>query len=192
MIGNPNYHGNRPMNRWRIAGWSAAAFLLLLPLVAMAFTDEVLWDVTDFVVFGALLSGVGFGFELAARRTAHTAYKTNYRIGVGLALLAAFLLFWINGAVGIIGSENNDANLMYFGVIGVGLIGALVARFEPKGMARAMVATAGAQVLAFVIALVAGWAFTGPITVFFGALWLGSAWQYRRAAARIAPTGEAA
>ncbi len=175
------------MSRWRIAAWSAAAFLLLLPLVAMAFTDEVNWDATDFAIFGALLAGAGGILEFAVRQTGNAAYKTAYRTGVGLAVLAAFLLVWVNGAVGIIGSEENDANMMYYGVIAIGLIGALIARFEPQGMARAMTATAGAQVLAFVIALVAGWAFTGPITVVFGGLWLGSAALFRRAATRVSP-----
>ena len=76
--------------------------------------------------------------ELAARKTGNTAYRS----GVGLALLAAFLLVWVNGAVGIIGSEDNDANVVYYGVLAVGLIGALIARFEPQGMSRAMIATA--------------------------------------------------
>ncbi len=166
------------MSRWRIAAWTAAALILLLPLIAMQFTDEVDWDVTDFVFFGALMAGAGVAFELAARKTGNAAYKT----GVGLALAAAFLLFWVNGAVGIIGNEGNDANLMYYGVLAVGLIGALIARFEPQGMARAMIATAGAQGLVFVIALVAGWGFTGPITFFFLAFWLGSARLFQKAA----------
>jgi hypothetical protein len=47
----------------------------------------------------------------------------------------------MNLAVGIIGSEDNPANLMYGGVLAVGIIGAIIARFEPHGMARALVAT---------------------------------------------------
>ncbi|NNE47821.1 MAG: hypothetical protein HKN37_14310, partial [Rhodothermales bacterium] len=74
----------------------------------------------------------------------------------------------------------------------VGIIGALIARFEPQGMARAMVSAAGAQVLAFVIALAAGWGFTGPITLVFAALWLGSAMLFRRAAMEVSPAGVAA
>ena len=38
------------------------------------------------------------------RKTGDAAYRT----AVGVALAAAFLLIWVNGAVGIIGSENND------------------------------------------------------------------------------------
>jgi hypothetical protein len=167
---------------WRLAAWSAAAFLLLLPLVAMQFTDEVNWTTADFVVFGAMLACAGGAFELATRMTRNTAY----RAAVGVALAAAFLLVWANGAVGIIGSEDNPANLMFGGVLAVGLVGAAVARFRPQGMARALVATALAQVLAAVVAAVAGMGYIFVATAFFAALWLGSAWLFRRAA--LAPT----
>src|SRR5688572_15513319 len=33
----------------------ATAFILLIPLIAMQFTDEVNWNLTDFVIIGALL-----------------------------------------------------------------------------------------------------------------------------------------
>lgn len=174
-------------NYWRIAAWSAAAFLLLLPLVAMQFTDEVNWTTADFVVFGAMLACAGGAFELAARMTRNTAY----RAAVGVALAAAFLLVWANGAVGIIGSEDNPANLMFGGVLAVGLLGAAVARFRPQGMARALVVTALAQALVAVVAAVAGMGYIFVATAFFGALWLGSAWLFRRAALEPAAAGAA-
>jgi hypothetical protein len=182
-------------NRWRIAGWSAATLLLLLPLVAMHFTDEVVWDVADFAVAGALLVGAGVTLELAARRTGNGAY----RAAVGVALGAAVILVWVNGAVGVIGSESNDANLMYGGVLAVGVIGALIARFRPHGMARALLATALAQALVAVIALIAGLGSTRPIwprdilmlTGFFVALWLGSASLFQKAARGEAKRGVA-
>lgn len=172
-------------SRWRIAGWSAAAVLLLLPLVAMQFTDEVNWSGADFVVFGALLACVGGAFELAARTTRSTAY----RAAVGVALLTAFILVWANGAVGIIGAEDNPANLMFGGVLAVGFVGSAVARFRPRGMARVLVATALAQTLVAVIAAVAGWGDIAVATVFFGALWLASAWLFRRATLESAAVG---
>ncbi len=43
----------------RVAAWAAAALILLLPLVEMQFTDQVVWEETDFALFGALLVGVG-------------------------------------------------------------------------------------------------------------------------------------
>jgi hypothetical protein len=52
-----------------------------------------------------------------------------YRAAVGVAIAAAFILVWMNLAVGIIGSEDNPANLMYGGVLAIGIIGAVIARF---------------------------------------------------------------
>jgi hypothetical protein len=104
-----------------------------------------------------------------------------YRAAGGVALAAAFILVWMNLAVGIIGNEDNPANLMYGGVLAVGIIGAVIARFQPHGMARALVATALAQALAAVIALIAGLGYTFILTGFFVALWLISAWLFRKA-----------
>ena len=152
--------------------------MLLVPLIAMQFTDEVNWGVADFVIFGALLFGVGITYELAVRKTGNAAFKA----AVGLALLAAFLQFWINGAVGILGPEDNDANMMFNGVLLIGMIGFIVSRFDPRKLALAMYVTAGAQALVFVIAMVMGWGFTGPLTAFFIIMWLGSAQLFQKAA----------
>jgi cytochrome b len=128
------------------------AFLLLIPLVAMQFNTGVDWNLFDFIVAGTLLFGSGLAYELIARKGGNTAY----RAAVGIAVAAALLLAWINLAVGIIGSENNPANLMYFGVIFVASIGAGIARFRARGMACALFVTAFAQALVPVIALVIG------------------------------------
>ena len=185
MAGNTE-NGDGPRgSRWRIAAWAIAALVLLMPLVAMQFTDQVNWDVGDFAIAGALLLGAGIAFELAVRKTGDTAY----RAAVGVALAAAFILVWVNGAVGIIGSENNNANLMYGGVLAVGAIGAIIARFQAHGMARALFATALAQALVAVIALIAGLGspWSGPLEIvalngFFVALFVGSAMLFRKAA----------
>ena len=173
-------------SRWRLVPWAIATCLLLLPLVAMQFTDEVDWDETDFIVMGALLFGACGAFELAARLTGNMAY----RAGIAVAVVGVFLLIWINLAVGIIGSEDNPANLMYLGVPGVGVVGALIGRFKPDGMARALVAAALAQGLVAVIAWTAGLGSEGEnypqvivvLNGFFAALWLISAWLFRKAA----------
>ncbi len=185
MTGNTENGAGWRGSRWRIAAWSAAALMLLLPLIAMQFTDEVVWDVADFAIFGALLLGAGATCEFAARMTDNTAY----RFAVGLALAAAFILVWVNGAVGIIGSEDNDANLMYGGVLAVGVVGAAIARFRPHGMARALFAAALAQASVAVIALIAGLGSpeSGPLEIgvlngFFVSLFVGSALLFRKAA----------
>jgi hypothetical protein len=161
----------------------------------MQVTDEVNWDETDFAFAGILILGTGVTYELAARMTRHRAY----RAAVGVALAAAFILVWVNAAVGIIGSEDNNANLMYGGMLAVGIVGALVARFQPQGMARALFATALAQALVAAIALVAGLGSpgSGPLEIvalngFFAALWLISAWLFRKAAREQTPAGAAA
>jgi hypothetical protein len=68
-----------------------------------------------------MVMAVGLTYELAVRTTGNIAY----RAAVGVALAAAFMLFWSNLAVGIIGNEDNPANLMYFGVVAVGFVGAI-------------------------------------------------------------------
>lgn len=151
------------------------------------------WDALDFAVAAALLTGVAGTLWLASRITDNRAYRT----GIGVALLGAFLLVWVNGAVGIIGSANNDANLMFFGVLAVGVISAVLAAFQPWGMARAMLATAAAQVAVAVIAVTAGLGTSGPawpkdvlaLTAFFTALWLLSAKLFQKAARDQVSTG---
>ena len=187
MAGDTEIGGGRRGSHWRIAVWGTAALMLLLPLFAMQVTDEVDWDAADFAIFGAMLAGAGGTYELAVRMTSSTAY----RAAVGLALAAAFILVWMNLAVGIIGTEDNPANLMYGGVLAVGLIGAVIARFQPQGMVRALLATAFAQASVAVIALIAGLGFTFILTGFFVALWLGSAWLFRKAAREQTPAGAA-
>lgn len=138
--------------RLAVRPFLAAAVLLTVPLVAMQLTDEVAWTLFDFAFTGALVFGTGLAFELALETTADAAY----RWGVAVALAAGFLLVWATGAVGIIGSEADAANLMYAGVLAVGIAGAFVARFRPGGMARAMVAAAVAQALVCLVAIASG------------------------------------
>ena len=167
--------------------------MLLVALVAKQFVGEPSW-VDNLAQSGALLIGVGVAVELASRKTGQAAY----RAAVGLALGSALLLGWVNGAVGIIGSEYNDANLMYGGVLVVGAIGAIIARFKPEGMARALFATALAQTLVAVIALVGrlGSPHSGPLELlsvngFFVALFIGSAVLFSKAARGLPDRGAA-
>lgn len=142
-------HGPNP---WRVAGWSLAALLLLLPLVAMQFTREVNWTPFDFAFAAVMIGGVGIAFELTIRATRNNAYRT----GVAIALAAAFLLIWINGAVGIIGDEDNPLNLLYIGVIAIAFGGMAWTRFRATGASRAMTAAAIANAAVGIVAVVAG------------------------------------
>ena len=115
--------------------------------------------------------------------------RSAYRSAVGVALAAAIVLVWLSLGVGIIGKDGDPANLMYFGVLAVGIIGAIISRLRPHGMARALIATALAQALVAGIAVIGGLGrpYSGPAELlalngFFIALFVGSAWLFRRAA----------
>jgi hypothetical protein len=167
------------------------ALLLLIPFVAMRFTTEVNWSASDFVVAGVLLFGTGLTFVLIARMGDNTAYK----LAAGIGVAAGLLLVWANLAVGLVGSEDNPANLLYGGVLAVALIGAIVARFRPLGMSNAMFAAAFTYVVVTAIALFI-WTPTGEaaepqvrlVNVLvangvFAAIWAVSGWLFRRASA---------
>lgn len=128
----------------------AVACILLIPFIAMRFTNEVAWTAFDFIFASALLLIPSLVFEYISRRKNSIAFKA----GLGLALIASVLLVWINGAVGIIGSEDNPANLMYLGVLSVGIIGAFAGGLQAQGLWKALLATAIAEALVTVIALV--------------------------------------
>ena len=119
---------------------------------------------------------------------------TAYRSAIGVALAAAFILAWMSLGVGVIGADGDLANVMYAGVLAVGVIGAIFARFRPRGMARALFATALAQALVAAIALIAGLGYTAspPLEIvllngFFVALFVGSALLFRYAAREQLP-----
>jgi metallo-beta-lactamase class B len=121
---------------------------------------------------------------------------TTYRLAGALALAGAVLLVGLSLGVGVIGRAGDPADRMYVGVLAVGAVGALRARFRPRGMARALFATATATAAVAVVALVAGLGrpWTGPLEVvalngLFVALFAGSAGLFLRAARERAPGG---
>jgi hypothetical protein len=163
---------------WRWLAWGGAYSLLLIPLVAMQFTPEVNWTGSDFLIFGLMLGVVGGGLELALRLSSHRAY----RAGAGIALGICFFMFWINGAVGIIGSENNPLNRIYEGVILVAFVGALLARLRAGGLVWACGVAALAQLGTVGVALAEGAKEAVPVSVFFTLLWVAAALLFREAA----------
>lgn len=78
----------------------SVGILLLIPLVAMQFTQEVNWDIFDFIVMGVLLAGTGLMCELILRRVKNT----QNRIIMCGAVLFFFFLVWAELAVGIFGT----------------------------------------------------------------------------------------
>ena len=173
---------------WRAIGWGSAVALLALPFIAMQFTRDVIWTLSDFVAFGVMLLLVGIPLELAVRMSRNW----SYRGGALLALLGMFLTIWANLAVGIVGSEGNPANMWFFAALLVGIAGSAIGRFRAKGMAIAMVATAAAIGFAFAVAVmgptdepnVSHWLELAGTSV-FAALFLGSAALFRRAARSV-------
>lgn len=172
-------------NRWRMIGWGVAVALVLAPLVAMQFTSEVDWTLADFIVAGVMIGSVGLLFELGVR----ASRSWPYRGGVALALAGGFLMTWSNLAVGIIGNEDNPANLVFFATLAIAIAGAIVARGKAAYLARAMRVAAAAQALVGIIVLGFGIAATeppGPIGLFiliegFAAMWFASAWLFAKA-----------
>ena len=79
---------------------STATLLLLVPAIAMQFTDEVNWTLSDFLVAATLLSGTGLMIDFVIRKVK----KTKYRIALAVILLAILLLVWAELAVGIFGT----------------------------------------------------------------------------------------
>ena len=168
---------------WRLIGWAVPVLLLLLPLVTGA-----PWTLSDYVVMGALFGIAGLGIELAVRASGDIVY----RAGAGVAVVTAFLLIWVNLAVGFLGDEGNPANLMFFIMLGVALVGAFLADFRAAGLARTMFATAVCQVGVGAVGLAAGFASPGNDGIYevfmgtslFAGLWLIAAWLFRKAARR--------
>jgi hypothetical protein len=74
--------------------------LLLIPFIAMRFTNEVDWGPADFVIAGVLLLGTGLMCEFVLR----TVKTTGYRIALCAAILFALMLIWIELAVGLFGT----------------------------------------------------------------------------------------
>jgi hypothetical protein len=163
------------------------AFVLvaLIPLLLILLAKWQ-WKPGAFVLAIVLLLGAGrLLYELVTRKRPNSR---TYWAGVGLALAAVFALVWMNAAVGgILG--DNPANMMYFGVLLVGLTGTTLARLEPQGTSHALLATAFAIILVPAIALGIGTpAFTNGVAAVFGLhtcfalLFVASAMLFRRSA----------
>lgn len=137
-------------DRLLLAALFVPALLLLVPLVAMRFTDEVKWTGSDFVVAYVVLSSAGLAFRFLFRRASDWPTRAAAAAAVGSTLF----MTWVNMAVGLVGRENHIANAMYLGVLAIAVLGALLAGFRPRGMARTFFTMAAAQLLVPMIALV--------------------------------------
>ncbi len=165
---------------WRVARWTAALVLLLIPAVMMRVSNEWHWTIGSFVAAAFVIGGVGLLYELAERASGSRAY----RAGAAIALVTAFLTVWTT----IVRDDGNGIGFLLLVVTAA--VGAFAAWFRPAGMARAMLGVAVMQ------ALVGIGVATAPVTAsepdgpvralvfsgFFTALWLLSALCFRAAA----------
>ncbi len=164
-----------------LLGWAGAAALLAVPLLAGA-----PWTPSDYAFAAVLLGAAGGAIELGGR----ISRNVSYRAGTLVAVAVAVLLLWVNAAVGIFGSEDNDANALFGIVLLVAVAGSLIARLRAAGIARAMRAAAATQLMVGITGWRAGWTSPGAAglyeatisTTVFGALWLAAAASFDRAA----------
>lgn len=189
MAGSGEIGESLTNGRWRIGLWILGGAVLMIPAVAMQYTDEVDWSAFDFVLAGAMIFGTLGLFEIAARISG----KISYRAASGLALFTGLLLVWNNLAVGVIGNENNPANLMYLGLLVAGAAATVFVGFRARGMSWVVFGIAGGQALIGMIAIVGGMGLPASgafellwLSAFFCGLWLVSAWLFRIAAAQDA------
>ena len=87
-------------------------------------------------------------------------------------VLTSFLLIWINLAVGIIGSENNEANLLYVAVLLSVVLGAPLVRCQPRAMSKVLLLTAVSQMGVELVIQLLGWGAAPVINLTFTLLWL--------------------
>lgn len=161
------------------------AAILTIPFIAMQFSSEVVWTLSDFIFAATLIFGTGFTYLFLTRNSD----TIPYRIAMGFALGTGFLLIWSNLAVGIIGSESNVINLLYFGVIAIGVAGAVIARFKAGGMMITLFILAFAQSVIAAVAILDRYDQSPSGTLmeiigvngFFVALWVVSALLFRHA-----------
>lgn len=151
----PNRNSNTlPVHRWQTQVWIGAALFFLLPVVGQFTIDDFQWGPGDFVIFAVMLAVLCSLYEIAA----WISDTITYRVAAGIVLLSSFALVFINLAVGIIGSEDHPANMMYFAVVLAGFLAALFVRFSAIGMVWVMTGMASAQVVVAIIGASVQWA----------------------------------
>ncbi len=122
-----------------------ALAVLMVPLVASQVVEGWNWPARAFVMVYGLFFVTGMVFALVARRMGAWSYKA----GVGVALVAGFALGWSNMVQ--VADTGNPANLWYYSVLGVGAVGALLARLKAPGLARTLFVMAATLALIAVV-----------------------------------------
>ena len=103
--------------------------ILMIPTAAMLFKIEGwAWSASDFVGCWVVIAAAIAAYKYVASRAPNSAY----RVAVGMAVATGVVLLWMNGAVGLIGSENNPANLLYAGVLAIPSVEPIRGASEPN------------------------------------------------------------
>jgi hypothetical protein len=162
-----------------------ATLLLVVPLAASRFSAGWNWSPLDYAFAWVMFAGAGIIYTLVS----NSAGSRQYKIAGMIALVAVFLLIWVNGAMGIIG--DGDINLLYALVPAIIFLGSIAARFKPRGMSNVLLIAAVVQVIIPIAALVSGTQDFAPgvaqVFVLNGAwvaAFLGSALLFRQAGER--------
>jgi hypothetical protein len=144
------------------------------------------WDALDVMMAATLVMSAAGGFLVVSRFSTGPSYLA----ATALAGFGALALVWTSLAVGLIGEPDNPANLVFAGVLALGAVGALLARFRPMGLALTLAAMGAAQAAVTLLALSLGLGGEDnggtAYAALFAGLWLCAAWLYREAA-RTAP-----
>src|SRR6185312_12883220 len=99
--------------------------LLMVPAVASRLVAGWNWPAGAFVRLYALFFVTGLVYALVARRMGAWSYK----LGVGVALAAAFAFGW--STMVQTADSGHPERLWYLSVLVVGIVGALLARLKP-------------------------------------------------------------
>ena len=185
MQGSSTQRGHWNSKPWRLAAWLTAAGIMLLPVGVHLTAGPFGWSFGDFLGIGLILIFGAAIFDLAARRSPNLAYLA----GAGAALAAGFGLVVVNGAVGLVGSEDEMHNAYFFSVPAIAILGSILAAGRPVPMALTMLAAAVTHIAVSTTLLIdANGVSDGNPQMeviglsIFALLWLASAWLFRSAA----------
>jgi uncharacterized membrane protein YjjB (DUF3815 family) len=116
--------------------------------------------------------------------------STTYKIALGIGVGATLFLVLGIGALGVIGAEGDRADMMFLGVLAIGLCGTVLSRLRAEGMAQTMAAMAAATMIVGIIAITLGKHEAAEssvaeilgLTGMFASLFAASAWRFGVAA----------
>jgi hypothetical protein len=118
---------------------------LMVPLVASRFVKDWNWSAGSFVFVYVLFFAVGMAFALIARKMGVWSYK----VGIGMALFCGFGLAW--STMVHVADSGHPERFVYYSVLVVGLVGALLSRLKARGLAYTLFAMAATYALIAVI-----------------------------------------